>query len=118
MENDDIVANLCIIIIANAVKIIRKRQSRRRQSTRPWIQRQGQHRVHLASLEAFLIIFTSFVFVSSTPYTPHVFLKIYSIGVDLIKNFKIKWGAPMINTCLLKRFNYFYFNLLTLILSG
>ena len=30
MENDDIVATLCIIIIANAVKIIRKRQRLRR----------------------------------------------------------------------------------------
>ena len=75
MENDDIVATLCIIIIANAVKIIRKRQKLRRQCTRPWIQRRGQHGAHLASLEAFLIIFTSFVFVSSTPYTPHVFIK-------------------------------------------
>ena len=31
MENDDVVATLCIKIIANAVKIIRKRQRRRRQ---------------------------------------------------------------------------------------
>ena len=51
MENDDIVATLCIIIIANAVKIIRKRQRRRRQWTRPWIQRRSQHGAHHASLQ-------------------------------------------------------------------
>ena len=48
--NDDIVATLCIIIIANAVKIIRKRQRRRRQWTRPWIQRRSQDGAHHALL--------------------------------------------------------------------
>ena len=51
MENDDIVATLCIIIIANAVKIIRKRQRRRRQWTRPWIQRRSHHGAHHALLQ-------------------------------------------------------------------
>ena len=52
MENhDDIVATLCIIIIANAVKIIRKRQRLRRQWTRPWIQRRSQHEAHHALLQ-------------------------------------------------------------------
>ena len=49
--NDDIVATLCIIhvIIANAVKIIKKKRQRRgRQWTRPWIQRRGQHGAHHA----------------------------------------------------------------------
>ena len=51
MENDDIVATLCIIIIANAVRIIRNRQRRRRQWTRPWIQRRSQHGAHHALLQ-------------------------------------------------------------------
>ena len=51
MENDDIVATLCIIIIANAVKIIRKRQRRRRQWIRPWIQRRSHHGSHHALLQ-------------------------------------------------------------------
>ena len=50
MENDDIVATLCIIIIANAVRIIRKRQRRRRQWTRPWIQMRSQVGTHHALL--------------------------------------------------------------------
>ena len=51
MENDDIVATLCIIIIANAVGIIRNRQRLRRQWTRPWIQRRSQHGAHHALLQ-------------------------------------------------------------------
>ena len=52
MENDDIVATLCIIIIANAVtRIIRNRQRRRRQWTRPWIQRRSQDGAHHALLQ-------------------------------------------------------------------
>ena len=52
MENDDIVATLCIIIIANAVQIInKKRQRHRRQWTRPWIQRRSQHGAHHALLQ-------------------------------------------------------------------
>ena len=51
MENDDIVTTFCIIIIANAVKIIRKRQRRRRQWTRPWIQRRSQHGAKHALLQ-------------------------------------------------------------------
>ena len=51
MENDDIIDTLCIIIIANAVKIIRKSQRRRRQWTRPWIQRRSQGGAHHALLQ-------------------------------------------------------------------
>ena len=43
----------CYLCIANAVKIIRKRQRRRRLWTRPWIQRRSQHGAHHATLEAF-----------------------------------------------------------------
>ena len=39
---------LCIIIIANAVRIIRKRQRRRRQ----WIQRRSQEGAHHALIVA------------------------------------------------------------------
>ena len=51
MENDDIIDTLCIIIIANAVKIIRKRQRRRRQWTRPWILSRSQDGAHHALLQ-------------------------------------------------------------------
>ena len=79
MENYDIVATLFIIIIANAVKIIFfKRQRRRRQWTRPWIQRRSQDGAHHALLQELITEdpdgfrnFLRFVFVSSTPYTPH-----------------------------------------------
>ena len=51
MENDDISATLCIKIVANAVKIIRKIHGRRRQWIRPWIQRRSQHGAHYALLQ-------------------------------------------------------------------
>ena len=51
MENDDIVATLCIIIVANAVKIIRKIHGRMRQWIRPLIQRLSQHGAHHALLQ-------------------------------------------------------------------
>ena len=73
MENDDIIDTLCIIIIANAVKIIRKRQRRRRQWTRPWIQRRSQDGAHHALLQELTTEnpdgfrnFLRFVFVSLT----------------------------------------------------
>ena len=51
MENLGIVATLCIIIIASAAKIIRKRRRFRRQWTRPWIQKRSQHGAHHALLQ-------------------------------------------------------------------
>ena len=51
MENLDIVDTLCIIIIASAVKSIRKRRRLRRQWTKPWIQRRSQHGAHHALLQ-------------------------------------------------------------------
>ena len=48
MENDDIVATFCIIIIANAVKIIRKRQRLMRQG--PDLGYKGAHHALLQEL--------------------------------------------------------------------
>ena len=113
MENDDIVATFCIIIIANAVKIIRKRQRLRRQWTRPWIQRRSQHGAHHALLQeltsddpdGFRNFFESFVRDSSS-FFGGIFNLIYFLCLCFI------------NTCLLMRFIFFYFNLITLILIG
>lgn len=51
MEEDDIVVALCIIMIASAIKKIRRRQRRQRRWVRPWIQRRQQHGAHHALIQ-------------------------------------------------------------------